>query len=190
MKLILKTALVVLTFSLSGLVQAAVYDIDPAHSQVGFRIRHIVSKVRGDFKTYSGTVDFDEKNPAALKAEATIQTASINTSVDKRDTHLKSGDFFDVEKFPTMSFKSTAAKKLTDNKVQLVGDLTLHGVTKPVTLDVEIGGVSPDPWGNTRAGFSATGKINKKDFNMPFNMGGVIGDEVEILLEVEAIKKK
>jgi polyisoprenoid-binding protein YceI len=180
---------------LTSIGHAAVYNIDPSHSQVGFKIRHIVSKVKGKFNDFSGTVDFDPAKIEKTKASVIIKTASVDTDQEKRDAHLKSPDFFNVEKFPELKFEGNKAEKVSNEKFKLMGDLTLLGVTKPVTLDVEIGGVGNDPWGNIRSGFSATGKINRKDFGMVFNIaidkgGYVLGDEVEILIELEAIQKK
>lgn len=174
---------------------AAVYKIDTGHSQVGFGIRHLVSKTKGSFKQFAGSVDFDEKDLSKLKVDAIIQTASVDTNEPKRDAHLKSTDFFNVEKFPTMTFKSTSVKKISDSKAQVTGDLTLLGVTKPVTLDVEYTGMQNDPWGGTRTGFSATGKLNRKDFGMVFNMtvdkgGLLLGDDVDLTIDVEGVKQK
>jgi len=178
-----------------SLASAAVWDIDPSHSHVGFRIRHLVTKVNGQFDKFKGSVNFDEKDLKNISAKADIDTSSINTNEPKRDTHLKSADFFDVEKFPAMTFKSTGVKNIKGSQFQLVGDLSLHGVTKPVVLDVELGGVTQDPWGNTRSGFSAKGVINRKDYGMVWNKaldngGMLIGDDVEINIELEAVRKK
>lgn len=180
---------------LAGNGFAAIYDIDPAHSEVGFRVRHIVSKVRGKFDTFSGTIDFDPAKVSALKTTLNIKATSINTADQKRDDHLRSPDFFNVEKHPELVFKSTKVESVGEGQFKMTGDLTLLGVTKPVVLDVAVGGVADDPWGNTRAGFSATGKLNRKDYGMVFNIamdkgGVVIGDEVELLIEVEAVQKK
>lgn len=176
-------------------INAATWELDQAHSEVRFKIRHLVSKTAGRFTDFSGSIEFDEKNPLKMQADATIKTPSVNTDNEKRDEHLRNEDFFNVAKYPTMTFKSTGAKKDKDGNMKLMGDLTLLGVTKPVVLNVEIGGVGPDPWGNTRAGFSASTKISRKDFGMTYNIpldkgGLVLGDEVEINLEVEAIQKK
>lgn len=180
--------------SLSGLVEAAVYDIDTTHSQVGFRIRHIVSRLKGSFDSFSGSVEYDGEKQTALKANAVIKTTSVNTANTKRDEHLRSADFFNVAKYPEMTFKTTSVKSTGTNKLDITGNLTLLGVTKPVTLQAEVLGVANDPWGNTRLGMSATGTLNRKDYGMVFNMGDkgglVIGDDVEILLEIEAVKKK
>ncbi len=183
---------VCLVAGVSG-VRAATYEIDPSHSQVGFRIRHIVSRVRGSFNDFSGKVDFDQKKPESLAANVVVKTASVNTANEKRDEHLRSADFFNVQKYPEMTFKTTSVKSTGDGKLDITGDLTMLGVTKPVVLHTDVLGVGNDPWGNERVGFSATGTLNRKDYGMVFNMGDkggmVIGDDVEILLEVEAVNK-
>jgi polyisoprenoid-binding protein YceI len=195
MKLFHKSLLLFVLIGCVSLSHAAVWDIDPSHSHVGFRIRHLVTKVNGQFDKFKGSLNFDEKSLKDLSALADIDTSSVNTNEPKRDTHLKTADFFDVEKFPSMTFKSTGVKNLKGSQFQLVGDLTLHGITKPVTLDVEMGGVTQDPWGGTRSGFSAKGMLNRKDYGMVWNKaldngGFLVGDEVEIDIEVEAVKKK
>lgn len=182
-------------WALGALAQAAEYAADPVHSQVGFQIRHLVSKTRGYFKEYDVTLSYDPAKPEASKVEAVIQTQGIDTNHEKRDNHLRSPDFFNVEKFPTMTYQSASAKRVAPNKLKVAGTLTLLGVSKPVTLDVEEGGVAKDPWGNTRAGFVATAKINRKDFGMVWNKaldagGLLLGDDVEINLEIEAVQKK
>jgi polyisoprenoid-binding protein YceI len=187
------SAVAVLAFS--AVSQAAVYNIDPSHSTVGFSIRHMVSTVRGMFQKYSGTVDFDEKNWTSLKINATIEAASINTNEPKRDEHLRSADFFDVQKYPNLTFKSTTVKDLGAGKLDVTGDLTMHGVTKPVTLAVTYNGAGKDPWGGNRAGFSATGKLSRKDFGIVWNKaldnGGVlVGDDVNIQIDIEAVQAK
>lgn len=175
-------------------LRAETYDIDASHSQVGFRIRHLVGKVPGRFTKFSGTVDYTPGQPKSWKVDATIDPASINTDNEKRDGHLKSEDFFDVAKHPAMSFKSTKVTNLKGDTAKLHGELTMHGVTKPVVLDLEVGGTTKDPWGNLRAGFSATGTINRKDFGIVWNKaldtGGVmLGDDVAITLDIEAVLK-
>ncbi len=171
------------------------YKIDADHTNVGFKIRHLFSNVSGNFTEFEGTVDYDPKNPSAWKTSAVIHAASINTNVAGRDKHLRSSDFFDVEKYPAIMFKSTGVENATETSTKLKGDLTIHGVTKPVMLDLQIHGVGKDPWGNTRAGFTATTKINRKDFGLTWNKtletGGVlVGDDVDITLEVEAVQSK
>jgi polyisoprenoid-binding protein YceI len=173
-----------------GLV-AGKWVIDQAHSEVGFQVRHLmVSKVRGTFKVFQGTITVAE-NPVESKVEATIDVDSIDTREPQRDAHLKSDDFFSAEAHPQITFVSTAVVP-KGGLFEVTGDLTIHGVTKPVTLDLEFNGVSPDPWGGTRAGFSAETEISRKDYgitiDMPVEGGGVvIGDRIKINLEVEAI---
>ena len=170
------------------------YAIDPAHSAVHFSVRHMMlSNVRGEFTKLSGTVTFDPENAAAANVEATIDATSISTRDDQRDGHLKSADFLDVEKFPTITFKSKQIK-LGSGEAKVTGDLTIHGVTREITLDVE-GPTSEvkDPWGKQRVGASATAKLSRKDFGLVWNAaletGGVmVGDEVKITIDVEAVR--
>ncbi|MFA6030484.1 MAG: YceI family protein [Elusimicrobiota bacterium] len=175
---------------------AVVYDIDPQHSSVGFSVRHMtVSKVRGRFTQFTGDFVYLKGKPALWKAQAAIDTMSVDTDIEARDKHLRSADFFNCDKFPQMVFKSTKATDLKGEKAKLHGELTLLGVTKPVVLDLEIGGEAKDPWGGERAGFSAHGKINRKDFGMVWNKtldaGGVmVGEDVELFLEVEGVRRK
>ncbi|HEY6299781.1 MAG TPA: YceI family protein [Candidatus Binatus sp.] len=178
------------------LAHADSWQIDPAHTNVEFSVRHMmISNVKGQFQKTSGTVDVNGKDPTSAKIDATIDATSINTRVDKRDAHLKSPAFLDVDKFPTITFKSTKVEVDGPGKWKVTGDLTLHGVTKPVVLEVEgTGAPINDPMGNTRAGASATTKIKRSDFgltwNQPLEAGGVmVGDEVAISIDVEAIKK-
>ncbi len=172
------------------------WNYDLSHSSVNFMVRHLmVSKVHGAFTRWEGALSFDEQNPAASKASVTIHTASVDTKEEKRDAHLRSADFFEVEKFPTMTFASTGVKKVDGNTFTLAGDLTLHGVTKPVELLVEFLGRAKDPWGGERAGFSAKTSLNRKDFGLGWNValeaGGVlVGEKVEISIEAEAIRAK
>ena len=172
---------------------AATYRIDPAHTTVGFKIRHLFSNVRGTFNTFDGTVEYEPGKPETWKAEATIQAGSIDTAVEKRDAHLRSPDFFDVEKFPTITFRSTEVTDATDTGAKLHGVLSIHGVEKPVVLDVAVHGVGKDPWGNVRAGFTGTTTINRKDFGLAWNQTLetgqlLVGEEVEITLEIEGIQ--
>jgi len=172
-------------------LRAEVYEIDASHSQVGFRIKHLVGRVPGRFTKFSGTIDFTPGKPETWKVDATIDPASINTDNEKRDGHLRAPDFFDVEKFPAMSFKSTKVTDVKGETAKLHGDLTMHGVTKPVVLDLELGGTTKDPWGNVKAGFSAKGKVNRKDFGIVWNKtldtgSLMLGEEVEVSIDVEA----
>jgi len=174
---------------------AATFTIDRAHSSVGFKVKHLmVSNVRGSFNDFAGTVVYDPADPKSWQVEATIQAASIDTGVPKRDDHLRSADFFDVATIPTLTFKSTGVKANADGTFLLTGDLTMHGVTKPVTLNLEVNGMIKDPQGNTRVGCSATGKLNRSDFGLTWNHalesgGVVVGDEVTLMLEVEATRQ-
>jgi len=172
------------------------YNVDLDHSIVGFSVAHmVVSKTTGRFTDYSGFIEMDPDAKTVKAIEAVIKTASVSTNHEKRDTHLKTPDFFNVEKFPTMTWKMTSYEKQGDKYVAK-GDLTLLGVTKEVMLAGTLNGVLPkDPWGNTRAGFTAHGKINRQDFGMKWNKvldsgGFVVGDEVDINLEIECIKQK
>lgn len=172
-------------------LRAETYDIDASHSNVGFRIRHLVAKTSGRFTKFSGTIDFTPGKPETWKVTADIDPASINTDNEKRDGHLRNPDFFDVEKYPKMAFKSTKVTDVKGDAAKLHGELTMHGVTKPVVLDLEIGGTTKDPWGNAKAGFTARGKVNRKEFGMVWNKaldaGSVmLGEEVEVVIDVEA----
>jgi polyisoprenoid-binding protein YceI len=182
--------------SFPSISMASPWIIDTDHSNVGFKVRHMmVSNVKGDFARFSGNVDIDDKDPAKLKVDAVIETASINTGVAKRDEHLKSPDFFDVAKYPTMTFVSRKVKKEGLDKFKIYGQLTLHGVTKDVVLDVQgLNNSFKDPWGTIKKGASATTTINRKDYGLAWNKaiesGGVmVGDEVNISLEIELLKK-
>jgi len=181
--------------SLSGFLQAATYKIDPDHSTVGFKVRHLIGNVSGRFDKYQGTFVYDKTNPSIWKAEATIDASSINTNTAKRDEHLRSADFFEVNTYPTLKFVSTKVTDAQGSKAKLLGNLTIHGVTKPVVLDLEMLGEGKDPWGNERASFVATTQINRKDYGLTWNQaietGGVlVGDDVAITLEIEGIKQK
>ena len=188
----------VLVFALIGAAapaSAKTYEIDPAHSSVSFKIRHLVGRVRGRFEKFSGTVDYEKGKPAAWKAQADIETASIDTSVSKRDDHLRNPDFFDAEKCPKISFKSRKVGDVKGGSAKLYGELTMHCVTKPVILDFQISGETKDPWGNLRLGASATGTLHRKDWGLTWNKaleaGGVlVGDDVELELDIELTAPK
>jgi polyisoprenoid-binding protein YceI len=171
------------------------WNIDPAHTTAEFKVRHMmITNVKGQFTGVSGVLTLDEQDLTKSRVETSIDAASINTREADRDTHLKSADFLDVEKFPTLTFVSTRITRTGEGELQAEGDLTIHGVTKRVVFDVE--GPTPpgkDPWGNTRIGWSATTKINRKDFGLHWNAaletGGIlVGDDVTITLDVEAVK--
>lgn len=171
---------------------AAKYEIDLSHSSIGFKVRHLLSYTTGEFRAFSGTVEVDPENPGTAEVMAKIDAATIDTGDEDRDEHLRNEDFFDVEKFPEITFESTEITDLSEDgkKGKLTGNLTLHGVTKPVTLDVEWLGTATDPWGNAKAGAVATTVIDRKEFGIVWNKaldagGYVIGDEVQVEINVE-----
>lgn len=179
----------------SVVASAKDYNVDRGHSAVMFEIRHLLTKARGQFKDFEGTFSFDEKALDKSKVDFTVKVASIDTNDTKRDDHLRAADFFDVEKFATMTFKSKALKAAGKGKYKLSGDLSLHGVTKPVTFDLEYLGSDKDPWGNDRASFSAAAKINRKDYGLVWNKtleSGrlLVGEDVDVKLEVEGTAVK
>lgn len=198
----------IITLAVAGLALAATVasaateplNLDVAHTNVGFTIRHFFAKVSGRFKDFSGAIQYDAKDITASSVEVTVQTTSINTEQERRDNHLRSADFFEVEKFPTLTFKSTKVVSpkpvlAAGDKFQILGDLTIKGITKPVTLDATFNGAgSPGIGGNsmgTVAGFEATTVINRKDYNILWNRtldqgGTMLGDDVTINLSVEA----
>jgi len=177
--------------TVATLPQAGTWAIDPSHSSIEFVARHlVVSKVKGRFGAFEGTITIDPADPLASTVEVTIQVASIGTGEEQRDAHLRSPDFFDAEQFPTITFRSTALRADGDDYA-VDGDLTIKGVTRPVTLDFEYNGSSPDPWGGTRAGFSADTDINRRDFGLDFDVkldtgGALVSEKIKIQLEVEA----
>lgn len=169
--------------------------IDPSHTNIGFVARHaVITKVRGNFKEFAGTFSFDADNVSASKADVTIQAASFDSANADRDAHVRSGDFLDVEQYPTLTFVSTSFAHKGGNDFELVGDLTIHGVTRPVTIEAELTGVTQDPWGNTKIGFEGSTTISRKDFDLTWNVvleaGGVlVSDKIEITLDVQAAKQ-
>ncbi len=181
----------------ASFASAATWTIDPAHSTARFRVRHLmISNVEGRFGKVTGTIHYDESDVSKSSVEATIDTSTVNTEVADRDKHLKSADFFDVEKYPTMTFRSTKVEKAGEGKLKVTGDLTIRGVTKPVVLSVD-GPSAPilNPWGNVKAGASATTSIDRQDFGVSWNKtldagGVVVGDEVNITIEIEMAKEK
>ena len=171
------------------------YAIDPAHSEVGFAIAHLViSKVRGHFNGFSGTIELGGNGEIPTSINGSVEVASINTREEKRDGHLKTPDFFDVENFPAITFASTSITG-SGSDFTVVGNLTMHGATNSVTLRGEVGGRTTDPWGNDRLAYSATGTIDRKDFGMNFSApapagGLLLGNDVTITLEIQAIPAK
>jgi len=185
----------VLGLGQAALAETARYDVDRDHSAIEFRVAHMmVSKTTGRFMDYSGFIEMDPEALTVKTIDATIKTASVNTNHEKRDAHLRGPDFFNVEKFPTMTYKLKSYRKIGED-YQAVGELTLLGVAKEITLVGKFNGVAKDPWGNIRAGFTAEGKVNRKEFGMNWskqldNGGLVVGDEVFIKLDIECIKVK
>ena len=171
------------------------YTVDPAHSEVSFQIRHLVTQVRGKFDDYKGTVHLDPAKMENSSVEFNIKAASIDTGVADRDKDLRSADFFDVEKFPEITFKSKSIKATGKDQYAVTGTFTLHGVSKEVTLPVTFGGTIKDPWGNQRAGFSTETTLNRKDYGIVWNKaldngGALLGDDVKVAISLEAVKAK
>ena len=173
---------------------ADVYTIDGAHSDVNFKIRHLISQVNGRFVEFDGTVNVDFKNLDASSVTFSIDAASIDTDNEDRDTHLRSADFFDVEKYPAITFKSSKITKVGDNDYEVTGTFTMIGVSKEITLPVTYLGAVQDPWGNTKAGYELSTTINRKDYGMEWNKaldagGFILGDDVEIAISLQLTKK-
>jgi polyisoprenoid-binding protein YceI len=171
------------------------YDIDKAHSEAGFEVRHLLTRVRGRFADFGGVIKFDEENPELSSVSITIQAASIDTNEPNRDTHLRSADFFSTDEFPTLTFSSTAVTSSGDDAYTVTGDLTIRGVTKRIEVPVSFLGRAKDPWGGDRVGFEAQFTINRKDFGLLWNAaletgGFLVGDEVKITLSVQAVEGK
>jgi polyisoprenoid-binding protein YceI len=171
------------------------WEVDPAHSSVEFSVKHMgIANVRGRFKDFQGTVEVG-KDAWSAKARGSIKVASIDTGDEKRDTHLRSADFFDADAFPEITFESTRVEPIDDNSSRVFGNLTMHGITREVKLDLILQGTDTDPWGNDRAGAEVQGFLNRRDFDMKFNqaLGSgnlLVGDKVRISIEVSGIRKK
>ena len=171
------------------------WQIDLAHSHINFSVRHMmISTVRGTFDSFSGTVEFDPETPAATSVNVSIDAASINTREEKRDEHLRSGDFLDVANFPAITFVSNRVEPAGADSGKLIGDLTIHGVTREVVLDVDYHGQAKSPWGTTSAGFSASTKIKRDDFGLTWNValetgGWLVGNDIKIEIEVEVVEQ-
>lgn len=172
------------------------WKIDSAHSEVNFAVRHMmISKVRGQFEQFDGTIEFDPDRPAETRVEVHIDVASINTREEQRDNHLRSADFFDVENYPTMTFRSTDVEVTGEDLARLTGELTIRDETHSVSVDVEYAGLAKSPWGTTSAGFSARTSLNREDWgltwNQPLETGGwLVGKEVEIFIDVELVRQE
>lgn len=182
-------ALTTLALAATATAQAGNWQIDPNHSSAQFSVRHLgVSTVRGAFTKVSGSAKYDPANPASITLSASIEASSVDTRVEMRDNDLRSPNFLDAQKFPTITFQSKQVKSAGNGKLQIIGDLTIHGVTKEVALDVE-GPSAPikDPWGNQRIGASASTKVNRKDFGVN-GAPGVVGDDISITIDAELIQ--
>lgn len=180
---------------LSAPVFAANYAVDTDHTSVSFKVHHILGWVEGHFKKFEGNFAYEPGKSETWQTKGTIDVAGIDTNVPERDKHLRSADFFDAEKYPTISFVSTQVTDANQTGAKLHGLITIHGVEKPVVLDVQPNGVMKDPWGNTRASFTATAKLNRKDFGMVWNQvldkgQLLVGEEVVITLEVDGLLKE
>lgn len=194
MKRTLLTA-VVLAAVLALPAAADVYKIDPSHSEVSFQIRHLLTNVRGHFNQYEGNVNLDPAKLETSKVEFKIKAESIDTGVPDRDKHLRTGDFFETDKYPEITFTSTKIKKTGKDTFDVTGKFTMHGVTKEITLPVTFAGTAKDPWGNQRAGFSTTTTLDRKAYNINWNKavdnGGVLlGDDVKVDINLEAVLQK
>jgi polyisoprenoid-binding protein YceI len=168
------------------------YSIDKAHSEVSFQVRHLLTKVRGRFSDFNGTIEFDAENPERSLVDVEIRAASIDTNERDRDAHLRSSDFFDAEKIPVLTFRSTKIRRDSDERFAVTGDLTIHGVTRSVSFEASLLGTAKDPWGNQRIAFEAETTINRKDFGLTWNAaletgGFLVGDDVKVSLSVQAV---
>jgi polyisoprenoid-binding protein YceI len=193
-RILVWTALAAVTIGASAF--ADTYTIDPAHTSVQFHVRHLFTTVTGRFQTFDGKVVFDEKDPAKTEVQGSIDATSINTNVEKRDNHLRSPDFFDVEKYPKITFQSTGVSDVdaSGNKGKMTGTLTLHGVSRPVVLEASFLGKGKGPDGKERAGFHGTTTINRKDFGLAWNKameggGLLVGEEVTIEIDIEGVRE-
>lgn len=182
---------VCLVFAIStGLSRAEVYEIDASHAEIGFKVKHmLVSKTGGKFTTFSGKIDFDSAKKELVSAKCTIEAASVDTSNGKRDAHLKNKDFFNVEKFPNITFESTGVKKQADGTFALTGNLSILGNTKAVELPVTVNGPINDPYGMKRIGFETSTSLNRRDFGLTHGKAVTIGDVVTVEISVEATRK-
>lgn len=189
------TILVAALIAAAPVFAAETYNVDASHSEANFKVRHMMSSVTGSFNDFKATVSLDRENPAASSVDFTINTASIDTDNENRDKHLKSADFFEVDKYPTIAFKSTKIAPAGKDSYKVTGNLTIRDVTKVVTLPVTFLGFGKDPWGNERAGFEIETTLNRKDFGLNWNKaldqgGFLLADDVKVTISLEAVKKK
>jgi polyisoprenoid-binding protein YceI len=186
-----KVTLSLMCLALATFARGEVFDIDTGHAEIGFSVKHmLVSNAKGTFKTFTGSVDYDTASSTLVSATCTIDVASIDTNNEKRDAHLKNEDFFNVEKFPKMTFNSTAVKKTGDGTFDVTGNLNVLGKDHAVTIPVQINGPIDDPWGMKRLGFESTTELNRRDLGITHSKPAAIGDTVKIEINVEATYKK
>lgn len=170
------------------------WTIDLSHSEINFKVRHMmISNVRGQFERFSGSVNFDEANPILTTVDIQVEISSINTNEEKRDTHLRSADFFDAENHPVMTFQSKKVEQVDENNARLIGDLNIRGVSREITLNVEYLGKAKSPWGTTSAGFTAAARINRKDWDLTWNValetgGWLVGETIDIEIALELVE--
>ncbi len=189
------TILVAALIAAAPVLAAETYNVDAIHSEANFKVRHMMSSVTGSFNDFKATVSLDRENPAASSVDFTINTASIDTDNENRDKHLKSADFFEVDKYPTIAFKSTKIAPAGKDSYKVTGNLTIRDVTKVVTLPVTFLGFGKDPWGNERAGFEIETTLNRKDYGLNWNKaldqgGFLLADDVKVTISLEAVKQK
>jgi len=192
-KTFIQALLLALLLPAFAMAEVAVYKVDPGHSGVNFTIRHFVTNTPGRFKDFDGTIKYDKQNPAASSVEFTVKTTSIDTDNDDRDNHLRGGDFFEVQKFPTMTFVSKKVAAKDANTLEVTGDLTVKGVTKSVTIPVQVLGTAKTPNGE-KAGFETTFTVNRKDYGINWtrvmDSGAVLGDDVKVTISIEANRQQ
>lgn len=189
------TMLVAALIAATPVFAAETYNVDATHSEANFKVRHMMSSVTGSFNDFKATVSLDRENPAASSVDFTINTASLDTDNENRDKHLKSADFFEVDKYPTIAFKSTKIAPAGKDSYKVTGNLTIRDVTKVVTLPVAFLGFGKDPWGNERAGFEIETTLNRKDYGLNWNKaldqgGFLLADDVKVMISLETVKKK
>ena len=193
LKLLLASLLLLTTLAPAATAEPIEFGIDGAHSAVAFKVRHFFTQVPGHFDTFDGTIVYDAEKPEASSVEMTVQADSIDTGNENRDGHLRSADFFDVEKFPTLTFKSVSVKSVGDGELEVLGDFTMHGVTKRLTVPVNVLGLMTGE--QARAGFSTEFNLDRKEFGIEWNRaldngGTILGDEVKITIDLEVVEKK
>ena len=175
--------------------EVSTWSIDPAHTSVEFSVKHMmITTVKGRFKSYQATLTGTPDDPLSAHAEATVDVGSIDTGIEERDAHLRSPDFFDVERYPTMRYVTRSIRRVSDDEFEVEGDLTIRDVTRPVTLKVTLEGTLRDPWGNERVGLTAEGRIKRGDFGLKWNMvletgGWLVGEDVRISIQLEAVRQ-